>query len=96
MQFLSMSRRRVEEFSPEAFTQLGKAESQRVKELYATGILRQIWARGDVPGAALLWEAASEEEVRAAIGSLPIFKAGMLELVALVPLKPYPGFGPAA
>ena len=26
--------------------------------------------------------------------ALPIFKAGMLELVALAPLKPYPGFGP--
>ena len=63
-----------------------------MKELYAAGILRQIWLRGDVGGAVLLWEAASEDEVRAAILSLPIVKAGMLELVALVPLKPYPGF----
>jgi muconolactone delta-isomerase len=94
MQFLSMSRRRMEEFPPEAFTKLGPAEAQRVKELYAAGILRQIWMRGDMPGAVLLWEAASEEEVRNAIESLPIFKAGMLELVALAPLKPYPGFGP--
>jgi muconolactone delta-isomerase len=96
MQFLSMSRRRVDEFPAEAFTELAGHESQRVKELYAAGILRQIWMRGDVPGAVLLWEAASEDEVRAAIGSLPIFKAGMLELMALAPLKPYPGFGPAA
>ena len=97
MQFLSMSRRRVDEFPAEAFTaELSGHEAQRVKELYAAGILRQIWMRGDVPGAVLLWEAASEDEVRAAIESLPIFKAGMLELVALVPLKPYPGFGPAA
>jgi muconolactone delta-isomerase len=96
MQFLSMSRRRTDAFPPEAFTQLSGHESQRVKELYAAGILRQIWLRGDSPGAVLLWEAASEDEVRAAIGSLPIFKAGMLELVALVPLKPYPGFGPTS
>jgi hypothetical protein len=27
-----------------------------------------------------------------AIGSLPIFEAGMLEILALVPLEPYPGF----
>ncbi len=67
-------------------------ESRRVKELYAAGILRQIWLRGDLPGAAILWEAAGEAEVREAIGSLPIFTAGMLELVALVPLRPYPGF----
>lgn len=89
-----MSRRRVEAFSAEAFAQLNGPESQRVKELYAAGILRQIWLRGDVGGAVLLWEATSEDEVRAAIGSLPIVKAGMLELIALVPLKPYPGFGP--
>jgi muconolactone delta-isomerase len=87
-----MSRRRTESFSPEAFAELGASETQRVKELYATGILRQIWLRGDMPGAAILWEAANEQEVRDAIGSLPIFKAGMLELIALVPLKPYPGF----
>jgi muconolactone delta-isomerase len=94
MQFLSMSRRRTDAFPPEAFTpELGAREAQRVKELYAAGILRQIWMRGDMPGAAILWEAASEAEVRAAIDSLPIFKAGMLEIVALAPLKPYPGFG---
>jgi muconolactone delta-isomerase len=93
MQFLSMSRRRTDAFPPEAFTaEMMAHESQRVKELYASGILRQIWLRGDLPGAAILWEAASEAEVRDAIGSLPIFKAGMLELVALVPLQPYPGF----
>jgi muconolactone delta-isomerase len=94
MQFLSMSRRRTDAFPPEAFTaELVAHEGQRVKELYAAGILRQIWRRGDAPGAAILWEAASEAEVQEAIGSLPIFKAGMLELVALVPLQPYPGFG---
>ena len=90
-----MSRRRVESFSAEAFAQLSGPESQRVKELYAAGILRQIWLRGDVGGAVLLWEAASEAEVRAAIESLPIFEAGMLELIVLAPLKPYPGFGPS-
>jgi len=93
MQFLSMSRRRTDAFPPEAFTaEIASEEAQRVKELYAAGILRQIWLRGDLPGAAILWEAANEQEVRDAIGSLPIFKAGMLELIALVPLKPYPGF----
>ena len=95
MQFLSISKRKVDEFGPEAFTpELGAAEGQRVKELYAAGVLRQIWLRGDVPGASILWEAPSEAEVRAAIGSLPIYKAGMLEIAALVELKPYPGFGP--
>jgi muconolactone delta-isomerase len=95
MQFLSMSRRRTDAFPPEAFTpELNAGESARVKELYAAGLLRQVWRRGDVPGAVLLWEAASEAEVRAAIETLPIVKAGMLEIVALMALEPYPGFGP--
>ncbi len=42
-----------------------------------------------------LWEAGSEDEVRAAIGTLPIFRVGMLEIVILVSVKSYPGFEPA-
>lgn len=95
MQFFTLSRRRTDAFPPEAFTlELSAQEAQRVRELYASGLLRQVWRRGDQPGAAILWEAASEAEVRDALGSLPIFKAGMLEIVALVPLEPYAGFAP--
>jgi muconolactone delta-isomerase len=93
MQFLSLSRRRTDAFPSEAFTpELAAREGQRVKQLYASGLARQIWKRGDTPGAAILWEAASEAEVRAAIASLPICQTGMLEIVAVVPLEPYPGF----
>ena len=96
MQFLSLSRRRTDAFPPEAFTpELVAREGQRVRELYASGILRQIWRRTDLPGAAILWEAVSEAEIRAALASLPIFEAGMLEIVLVAPLAPYPGFGPA-
>jgi muconolactone delta-isomerase len=96
MQFLSLSRRRVDAFPPEAFTpELVAREGHRVRELYASGLLRQIWRRGDIPGAAILWEAASEAEVRAALDSLPIAQAGMLEILVITPLAPYPGFGPA-
>jgi muconolactone delta-isomerase len=96
MQFLSLSRRRTDAFPPEAFTpELVAREGQRVRELYASGILRQIWRRGDLPGAVILWEAPSEAEVRATLASLPIFEAGMLEIVLVAPLAPYPGFGPA-
>lgn len=96
MQFVSLSRRRVDAFPPEAFTsELMQRESERVRELYAAGILRQVWKRGDMPGACILWEAASEQEVRDAIASLPIFAAGMLEIAALLPLEPYPGFSQA-
>lgn len=97
MQFLSLSRRLIEQFPPESFTpELQRKEVVRVRELYAAGTLRHIWKRGDIPGATILWEAASEREVRDALASLPIFHAGLLEIVAVVPLEPYPGFGPVA
>jgi len=93
MQFLSLSRRRTDQFPPEAFTsELASKEAQRVKALYSSGLLRQVWKRSDMPGASILWEADSEAEVRAALESLPIYQAGMLEIVALIPLEPYPGF----
>jgi hypothetical protein len=96
MQFFSLSRRRTDAFPPEAFTpERIAAEGQRVKELYVSGLLRQIWKRADMGGAAILWEAMSEAEVRAACESFPLFKAGMLEIVMVVPLQPYAGFGPA-
>jgi muconolactone delta-isomerase len=96
MQFISISRRRTDAFPPEAFTsELTQGETRRVRELYVAGVLRQVWKRADTPGAAILWEAANEAEVRAAVESLPLYKAGMLEVVALVPLEPYPGFGSA-
>ncbi len=92
MQFLSLSRRKME--NPAAFTaELMAAETARVRQLYAAGALRQIWKRGDLAGAAILWEAATMAEVEAVIESLPIRQAGLLEIVALVPLEPYPGFG---
>jgi muconolactone delta-isomerase len=97
MQFLSLSRRLTDKFPPEAFTpELLRGETARVRELYAAGILRQVWKRGDTPGATILWEVASETEVRDALASLPLFQAELLEIVAVVPLEPYPGFGPAA
>jgi len=97
MQLLSISRRLIDKFPPESFTaDLIARETARIRELYAAGTLRQIWKRGDLPGASILWEAATKAEVEAAIASLPIFEAGLLEIVALIPLEPYPGFGPAA
>ena len=97
MQFLTISRRLLDKFPAEAFTpELLARESARVRELYAAGILRQIWKRGDVPGSSIVWEAASKAEIQTAIESLPVYQAGMMEIVALIPLEPYPAFGPAA
>ncbi|RSL17893.1 muconolactone delta-isomerase [Edaphobacter aggregans] len=95
MQFLILSRRRTEMFPPEAWTpELIEAEGQRVRELYSAGVIRNIWRRKDMPGAAILMEAASEDEVRAAAASLPLAKRDMLDVVVVTQLDPYPGFGP--
>ena len=95
MQFLALSRRRTDVFPPESWTaELIEAEGQRVRELYAAGTIRTIWRRKDTPGAVIVMEAASEEEARTAVASLPLAKRDMLEIVALTQLDPYPGFAP--
>ncbi len=95
MQFLIVNRRRTDQFPPEAFTpELIDAEGQRVRELYAAGVIRSIWRRKDMPGAVLLVEAASEEEARAAAASLPLAQRDMLEIVVFTQLDPYPAFAP--
>jgi len=95
VQFISVSRRRTEVFPAEAWTpELVAAEGQRVRELYAAGVVRTIWRRKDMPGAAMILEAASEAEARAALESLPLAQKGMLEIVVFTELEPYPAFGP--
>ena len=95
MQFLVLSRRRTDVFPPDAWTpELVEAEGQRVRELYTAGIIRTIWRRKDIPGAVIVIEAASEEEAREAVASLPLAKRDMLEILTLTQLEPYPGFAP--
>ena len=95
MQFISISRRRLEAFPPEAWTpELSEAESQRVREMYTAGSLRAIWRRMDLPGAVMLLEAADKAEANALIQSLPFAQRGMLEFVIVTQLDPYPGFAP--
>jgi muconolactone delta-isomerase len=96
MQFMILFRRDTERFADADFAPRLEEEAQRARALYAAGFIRQVWNRGDVGGACLLAEADSEEAVRATLATLPLVKAGMLEIVAVVPLKPYRGFGPRA
>jgi muconolactone delta-isomerase len=93
MQFLSISQRR-KGFAEEEYAGLAQQESERARELYTAGLIRQIWHRADMPGACLLWEAEGEEQVREVWKTFPFAQAGMTE-VTLIPLKPYGGFGPA-
>ena len=94
MQFLAISRMRTDLFSDADFAPLLEDEAQRVRTLYSEGSVRQIWHRGDQRGACSVLEADSEGAAREIISSLPLVRAGMLELVNLIPLLPYRGFGP--
>ncbi|MDE1901569.1 MAG: hypothetical protein KGI37_07995 [Alphaproteobacteria bacterium] len=94
MQFIALTRRKTETFTDAQFAPLLDAEAEQVRALYAQGFIRQVWSRGDVAGACHLIEAGSEQEVRDTLHHLPLHQAGMLELVALVPLKPFRAFCP--
>lgn len=94
MQYLVLFRRRTEEYTESQFAALLEAEVQQARQLYVDNVIRQIWHRADVPGACLLIEAASQEEVEAALQTLPLVQKNMLEIVINVPLKPYAGFAP--
>jgi muconolactone delta-isomerase len=94
MQFLAISRMRTDVYSDADFAPYLEDEAQRARTLYIEGHVRQIWYRGDQRGACSMLEADSEPAARELIESLPLVKAGMLELVHLIPLLPYRGFGP--
>lgn len=91
MQFLTLSRRRTERFTDAEFAARVDEEVGQARVLYSQGFIRQIWHRSDVPGACLLVEADSEEQVRDRLNTLPLVRAGMLD-VSIIPLKPYAGF----
>ena len=93
MQFLTITRRRSERFTDAEFTSLIEQEIAQARVLYAEGFFRQLWHRTDTPGACLLIEADSEAHVHERLNTLPLFKAGMLD-VSVIPLKPYAGFCP--
>jgi muconolactone delta-isomerase len=94
MQFLVVTRRRMEAFSAEQMAPMLKPETLAALDLYREGTIRQIWHRGDEPGAAILMEAESIEALKAKLTTLPMYEATMIEAALIVPLKPYGGFGP--
>jgi len=95
MQFLVLTQRKLDKFPAELWTpELLETESQRVRTMYTAGSLRSIWRRADMPGAAMIYEATSEEEARALAGSLPLAQRGMIEFPVVTKLEPYQGFGP--
>ena len=93
MQFLILTRRLTERFSDAEFAARIEPEVAQARVLYAEGFFRHLWHRKDVAGACILIEAESEDRVRERLDTLPLFRAGMLD-VSIIPLKPYAGFCP--
>ncbi len=88
-----LSRRRTEKYADADFDAVIPAETDRVRQLYADGILRQIWLRGDTAGACFTVEAEDEAAVAGLLESLPMASSGLSEF-NVIPLSPYRGFGP--
>ena len=94
-QFIACVRRNYDDFPEAKFTaELLEAEAERARTLYRDGVFRQMWSRGDSPGAVILLESGSLDEAGAALETLPLQQRGMLLIDAIIPVMAYRGFGP--
>lgn len=73
------------------FAKLRPAEARVVWGLYQADVLREVYFRADRSNAVLVFEVLDMAAARAAVDSLPLVAAGLIDF-DLVPLKPYPGF----
>ncbi len=96
MQFIALLRRDTERFKDTDFAPHLPEEAEQRRRLYVEGFARQVWNRTDVPGSALLLEAADATAARSGLDTLPLVKPKMMLIDALTALAPYPGFGPRA
>jgi hypothetical protein len=76
---------------PDCFEPLLRAEAARLWELYQSGLVRELYFRGDRTQAVLVLECASTEDARHALASLPLVQQGLIDF-DVIPLVPYPGF----
>jgi muconolactone delta-isomerase len=95
MQFMVLFSRDPSKANETPPSELRNAEFQRVRQLYAEGLVQQVWLRGDAGGACMIAEAPNAETLAQAFSTLPLVKAGTLLAPMIVPLKPYSGFSPA-
>jgi len=75
------------QFTPE----MGAAEARRAWDLHQAGIIRELYFHADEQMAVLMLECTDVAEAEAALASLPMVSAGLIEFEVL-PLRAYPGF----
>ena len=74
--------------------QLGPHMADEARAIWSgieSGLIRQIHYRTDKPGAVIEFEAANDEASRAFVTSLPMARAGLVQLTDLIPLGTYTG-----
>ena len=89
-----LSPRRTEALADADFDPGIRAENDRVRALYAAGVVRQIWLRGNLAGACLIIEAPDADTARAPVDSLPRAVSGLLKFTIHSP-APLPRFRPS-
>lgn len=90
MKVLALGRDLVPQDDPR-FAELRPAEARQAWDLYQAEIIRELYFRADRPNGVLVFEVADLTAARAAVDSLPLVAAGLIDF-DLVPLRPYPGF----
>src|SRR3569623_2168524 len=90
MQFFALLRRDTDRFKDADFAPHLPDGAEQRRRLYAEGAARSVWNRTDRPGAALMLEADDLAAAQTRLESLPLVRAHMMLVAALVPLAPYP------
>jgi muconolactone delta-isomerase len=93
MQFLVIVSRSESAASMSLQKQDVEAEAQVVRQLYAQGVVRQIWLRAE-GGACMISEADDEDHLRELLSALPLVRSGYLAQPQISQLRAYSGFGP--
>jgi uncharacterized protein YciI len=91
MKFLAITRRHTDRFSETQFAEHLPAEADQARANYASGVFREIYSRGDVPGAVIVIEAPDLDAAAGLMAALPLSQHEMME-VEVIPLRPYRGF----
>ena len=66
-------------------------EAARVWEMQQSGVIRELYFRGDQTSAVLILECSGTMEASQILQTLPLVKKGLITF-EIIPLRAYPGF----
>jgi hypothetical protein len=67
-----------------------KEEMTYAWRLQKAGVIREIYGRADAPGAVIVFECGTVDEVKEYVAAFPLVKAGLLEWTFLPLIAPLP------